>query len=130
PRGCRAKWFLSEGGHPPGMVLGTNTAAAFPLLYPSVGFGPLLWTTAQIWPGFSSAAVGGSVGWHLAGKKPPLGTHIPPSGHVVEEWEGGLFVSSSGRQKDHSDLLHEHPTDRTPEAKIDSSIRVCSRLKA
>lgn len=29
------------------MVFGTNTAAAFPLLYPSVGFGPLLWTTAQ-----------------------------------------------------------------------------------
>lgn len=39
-------------------------------------------------------------------------------------------MSSSGRRKDHSDLLHERLTDRTPEAKIDSSIRVCSRLKA
>lgn len=40
--GCRAKRSVSEAGHPLGMVLGTNTAAAFPLLYPSVGFGPLL----------------------------------------------------------------------------------------
>ncbi len=56
PSGCRAKWSVSEEGHPLGMVLGTNTAAAFPLLYPSVGFGPLLWTTAQIWPGFSKHA--------------------------------------------------------------------------
>lgn len=38
------------------MVFGTNTAAEFPLLYPSVGFGPLLWTTARIWPGFSKHA--------------------------------------------------------------------------
>lgn len=56
PSGCRAKWSVSEEGHPLGMVLGTNTAAAFPLLYPSVGFGPLLWTTAHIWPGFSKHA--------------------------------------------------------------------------
>lgn len=58
-----------------------------------------------------AAAVGGSVGWHLAGKKPPLGTHIALPGHVAEEWEerreGGLFVSSSGCQRDHSDLLQE-----------------------
>lgn len=56
PSGCRAKWSVSEEGHPLGIVFGTNTAAAFPLLYPSVGFGPLLWTTAQIWPGFSKHA--------------------------------------------------------------------------
>lgn len=47
---------VSEEGHPLGIVLGTNTAAAFPLLYPSVGFGSLLWTTAQLWPGFSKHA--------------------------------------------------------------------------
>lgn len=56
PSGCRAKWSVSEEGHPLGMAFRTNTAAAFPLLYPSVGFGPLLWTTAQIWPGFSKHA--------------------------------------------------------------------------
>lgn len=56
PTGCGAKWSVSEEGHPLGMVFGTNTAAAFPLLYPSVGFGPLLWTTAQIWPAFSKHA--------------------------------------------------------------------------
>ena len=56
PSGCRAKWSVSEEGHPLGVVFGTNTAAAFPLLYPSVGFGPLLWTTAPIWPGFSKHA--------------------------------------------------------------------------
>lgn len=56
PSGWRAKWSVSEEGHPLGMVFRTNTAAAFPLLYPSVGFGPLLWTTAQIWPGFSKHA--------------------------------------------------------------------------
>lgn len=56
PSGCRAKWSVTEEGHPLGVVFGTNTAAAFPLLYPSVGFGPLLWTTAQIWPGFSKHA--------------------------------------------------------------------------
>lgn len=55
-----------------------------------------------------AAAVGGSVGWYLAGKKPPLGTRIPLPGHVVEEWEGALFVSSSGCQRDHSDLVQEH----------------------
>lgn len=38
------------------MVFGTNTAATFPPLYPSVSFGPLLWTTAPIWPGFSKHA--------------------------------------------------------------------------
>ncbi|CAB1453699.1 unnamed protein product [Pleuronectes platessa] len=57
PSGCRAKWSVSEEGHPLGVVFGTNTAAAFPLLYPSVGFGPLLWTTAPIWPGFSKHAL-------------------------------------------------------------------------
>lgn len=56
PSGRAAKWSVSEEGHPLGMVCGTNTAAAFPLLYPSVGFGPLLWTRAQIWPGFSKHA--------------------------------------------------------------------------
>lgn len=60
PSGRRAKWSVSEEGHPLGMVFGTNTAAAFPLLYPSVGFGPLLWTTAQIWPGFSKHACTGA----------------------------------------------------------------------
>lgn len=54
--GRKAKWSVSEEGHPLGMVFGTNTAAAFPLLCPSVGFGPLLWTTTQIWPGFSRHA--------------------------------------------------------------------------
>lgn len=56
PSGWRAKWSVSEEGHPLGMVFRTKTAAAFPLLYPSVGFGPLLWTTAQIWPSFSKHA--------------------------------------------------------------------------
>lgn len=56
PSGCMAKWSVSEEGRPPRMAFGTNTAAAFPLLYPSVGFGPVLWTAAQIWPGFSKHA--------------------------------------------------------------------------
>lgn len=51
-----AKWSVSEEGHPLGAMFGTNTAATFPMLYPSVGFGPLLWTTAQIWPGFCKHA--------------------------------------------------------------------------
>lgn len=56
PIRSRAKRSVSEEGHPLGMVFGTNTAAAFPLLYPSADFGPLLWTTAQIWPVFSKHA--------------------------------------------------------------------------
>lgn len=56
PSGCKAKWSVSEEGHPLSVVFRTNTAAAFPLLYPSVGFGSLLWTTAQIWAGFSKQA--------------------------------------------------------------------------
>lgn len=51
-RGCRAKWSVSEERHPLGMVQGTN-AAAFPLFYPSVGFGPFLWTTTQFWLGMT-----------------------------------------------------------------------------
>lgn len=46
----------SEEGHPLGMVLRTNAAATFPLLYPSAGFGRLLRTVAQIWPRFSKHA--------------------------------------------------------------------------
>lgn len=32
-----------------------------------------------------AAAVGGSVGWHLAGKEPPSGTRIPLPGYVLGE---------------------------------------------
>lgn len=60
PRGCKAKWSLSEEGHPLGMLFGTKTAVTFPLHCPSVGFGPLLWTSAQIWPGFRKHACTGA----------------------------------------------------------------------
>lgn len=56
PRGRRATRSVSEEGHPLGVVLGTNAAATFPLLYPSAGFGWLLQTTAQIWPHFNKHA--------------------------------------------------------------------------
>lgn len=56
PSGRGAKRSVSEEGHPLGVAFGTNTAAAFPLLCPSVGFGPVLWSTAQIWPGISKHA--------------------------------------------------------------------------
>lgn len=46
----------SEEGRPLCVVLGTNAAATFPLLYPSAGFGRLLRTVAQIWPRFSKHA--------------------------------------------------------------------------
>lgn len=46
----------SEEGHPLGVVLGTNAAATFPLLYPSAGFGRLHRTVARIWPRFSKHA--------------------------------------------------------------------------
>lgn len=53
PSDCGAKCWVSEEGHSLSVVFGTNTAVTFPLLYPSVGFGPLDGATEQIWPGFS-----------------------------------------------------------------------------
>lgn len=46
----------SEEAHPLGVVLETNVATTFPLLYPSAAFGRLLRAIAQIWPHFSKRA--------------------------------------------------------------------------
>lgn len=71
------------------------------------------------------AAVGGSVGWHLVGKKPLSGTRIPPSGHVLEGWEGVCLWAPAGARKITATCSRSvRPTDRTPEAKRDSSINI------
>lgn len=95
PSGCRAKCWVSEEGHPLSVVFWTNTAATFPLLYPSVGFGPLYGATEQIWPSFSK---------NVCTAARPLYTTLERVWSAAVKCGNGNQIQGSGQSKDRGEV--------------------------